>query len=214
MRSTHFQPCLRAMRQLSAAAVIAFAAMTAPSTSAMMQSTPPAEAFDATGLQAKKGYFSQLPFETVDMVNGAVMLMFTDLALPGNAGMQVTLARTYNRGNYTASRRWDFGLAGIPVQVINPTGAEGLPVLSGADGSSHRAYPSGGIPTDIYVTEEFWQYNRATRTLKMPNGWVLTYDNGTGMGGATLTEVRDQFDNTLTPTFEAWPGPLTEFHRP
>ena len=52
--------------------------------------------FDPVGLQADRGYFSELPWEFVDMSNGNVLAKFTDLVLPGNAGMNLKFVRQYN----------------------------------------------------------------------------------------------------------------------
>jgi hypothetical protein len=43
--------------------------------------------FIPIGLHPKQAYFGQLPFESIDMVNGNLILTFTDLVLPGDAGM-------------------------------------------------------------------------------------------------------------------------------
>jgi hypothetical protein len=38
---------------------------------------------DAKGFQLNRDYFSQFPFECIDTATGALILNFTDLALPG-----------------------------------------------------------------------------------------------------------------------------------
>lgn len=64
--------------------------------------------FDPVGFQQDRAYFTQFPFERVDMANGNLLLTFTDLSLPGNAGMDLQFVRSYNQG--FTDRGWTFGL--------------------------------------------------------------------------------------------------------
>jgi hypothetical protein len=48
--------------------------------------TPQQQALDTIGFQRDRSYFSPEPWEHYDTVSGNVMLTFTDLTLPGNAG--------------------------------------------------------------------------------------------------------------------------------
>src|SRR5262245_48526855 len=41
---------------------------------------------DAKGLQNNRDYFSQQPSEHIDTFTGSLVLTYTDLVLPGNAG--------------------------------------------------------------------------------------------------------------------------------
>ena len=63
--------------------------------------------FEPVGLQADRGYFSELPWEAVDMVNGSLILRFTDLSLPGNADMDLRVVRVRTGGG-----SWSFGIDG------------------------------------------------------------------------------------------------------
>jgi len=67
-------------------------------------------AFEATGFQQNRDYFTQQPFEHIDTLSGNLILTFTDLVLPGNAGRELRFQRTYN----SKSAAWTFGLAGLP----------------------------------------------------------------------------------------------------
>ena len=174
------------------------------SSSLVGRQSPPASAFDPVTLQPGRGYFSQLPFESVDMVNGHVTLRFTDLVLPGHAGLDLRFTRTYNRdrqGGY-----WFFGFADVPVRVGMPvappppppgeTQDKWTPVLIMGDGSWKSLYLIQGQ----WLTTDFWRYDAAARTLYMPNGWVATYEQaGNPSGGIMLEEVHDQFGNSITP---------------
>ena len=59
------------------------------------------------GLQINRDYFSQAPYEFIDPATGNLILQFTDLALPGNAGRDLRFQRTYDRkgGWYWGARR-------------------------------------------------------------------------------------------------------------
>jgi len=54
------------------------------------------EVFDARGFNPNRDYFSQLPYEHIDPMTGNLLLTFTDLVLPGNAGLDLKIQRTYN----------------------------------------------------------------------------------------------------------------------
>ena len=54
------------------------------------------EVFDARGFAPNRDYFSQLPYEHIDPLTGNLLLTFTDLVLPGNAGFDLKIQRTYN----------------------------------------------------------------------------------------------------------------------
>ena len=69
--------------------------------------------FDAKGFQQNHDYFSALPFEHVDTVTGGLVLTFTDLVLPGNAGRDLRFQRSYN----SKGGQWTFGIAGLVLQV-------------------------------------------------------------------------------------------------
>lgn len=168
--------------------------------------------FSPQGLQPKQSYFAQFPFERVDMVNGNLLLTFTDLVLPGNAGMDLRVQRTYNK----QGPGWRFGLAGVPMEVDNPEAPwpEGdpsriRPSLRTADGTAHGTMPLNGLEaTDVWVTQQFWRYTLATRTVDLPNGWTATYSNDPGR--ALLQEVHDPFGNQISVAWDAYdPQDLT-----
>src|SRR5258706_15310328 len=72
--------------------------------------------FDAKGFQQNRDYFSQEPFEHIDTMTGGLVLTFTDLVLPGNAGRDLRIQRTYN----SKGGVWSFGIAGLVMAVSDP----------------------------------------------------------------------------------------------
>lgn len=52
---------------------------------------------DASGFQQNRDYFNDVSFEHIDTLSGNVILTFTDLVLPGNAGRDLRFQRTYKR---------------------------------------------------------------------------------------------------------------------
>ena len=140
------------------------------------------------------------------MVNGNLLLTFSDLVLPGNAGMDLHLQRTFNK-QAGATGLWSFGLAGIPMKVLSPdapwlTGEpeRARPTLLMADGSSVGTAPySSSTATDVWITERFWRYTLATRKVEMPNGWTATYSQD---AAALLEQVEDPFGNRITVEWE------------
>jgi hypothetical protein len=132
-------------------AIVLWLVGTAP---AVRTSEPEAAAFDPVGLQARRGYFGQFAWEHVDMVNGNLLLTFTDLVLPGNAGMDLRIVRSYN--HQAPALKWRMGFAGVPILLTDPVApVEGVwaPTLVMADGSSHRLVQESGIrSTDPVLT--------------------------------------------------------------
>ena len=68
---------------------------------------------DAPGFQKNRDYFSEMPFENIDTLSGSLVLTFTDLVLPGNAGRELKFQRTYNSKGGT----WTFGVVGVPLRI-------------------------------------------------------------------------------------------------
>ena len=165
--------------------------------------TPPN--FDPIGLQPGRAYFSQLPFESIDTISGGVILKFTDLVLPGDAGMDVRIIRSYN--HQAVGPQWTFGFDGVPMRVERPDGTPNEccshPVLVMADGSRRSLFPVNTVYNDTeFITEDFWRYTTTSRTLELPNGWTATYEEGNFVGGAMLAELHDVYGNSVVPDWQ------------
>lgn len=151
-------------RGFRAAAVLSMAFLTLAAPAAWSQSIP-GEAVVSKGLRADRSYFSPLPFEHFDPSNGNVVLTFTDLELPGNAGRSLRFTRTYNSqsapGGETPGYQhgyWTFGISGLIIKVIDkdaptqewlPTPAvlnnaglymHSTPILVGSDGGARATF--------------------------------------------------------------------------
>jgi len=74
---------------------------------------------DARGHQTNRDYFSQQPFENIDTLSGSLVLSFTDLVLPGNAGRDLRFTRTYNSKVNDVASGWTFGLGGMVMNVVS-----------------------------------------------------------------------------------------------
>ena len=161
--------------------------------------------YDASGAQYGRGFFAPLPFEHIDVVTGNVFLSFTDLSLPGNGGLGLSVVRTYN----SREGRWRIGLGGLPLRVIFNGSLDDVDFVT-ADGATHHAAGVGATT----LTQGFWVFTKATRTLELPNGLVLTYGHEPTSVGAYLTEVRDPFNNVITLTWQAGQGQLLSVTQP
>src|SRR6516164_9736797 len=71
------------------------------------------------GFVAEHNWFSPFDWEHFDAVTGNIMLTFSDLSLPGNAGRQLQFARVFN-SNYGVDdqSRWRFGFPGMVMKII------------------------------------------------------------------------------------------------
>ena len=163
-------------------------------------------AFDFTGHRPERGYFSGMPWERIDMVNGNLTMTFTDLVLPGNAGMDVRITRTYN---HQAATQWNIGFVGVPIAIDlppEPYPQQWTPMLKMGDGSSKRLHigVSGYTSPEYWITEDFWRYDPSTKKLALPNGWVASYLSTTcGDGDFYLDKVEDPFGNKIEPEWNS-----------
>ena len=148
--------------------------------------TQPHPILDATGFQQNRDYSSQAPFENIDTLSGSVVLTFTDLVLPGNAGRELRFQRTYN----SKTGQWTFGIAGVPLYLSEPglpvnsvdTPQERAPAVHLSDGSVQQMAwadpPNINDPSSFAwaISKQFWLYNRNDRHLRMSTGYTCGYE--------------------------------------
>ncbi|MEP7305931.1 MAG: DUF6531 domain-containing protein [Acidobacteriota bacterium] len=159
--------------------------------------------FEATGVQANREYFSQLPFEHIDTLTGSLVLTYTDLVLPGNAGLDLRFTRTYNSKTGT----WAFGISDFVMRVIDngwtqqprDQGGRALAELVGSDGAHHGLIymtpPADQTEFDRFrwlQTDQFWTFDRQTQVLLLPDGRVGRYD-----AQHRLQSIQDPFGNSI-----------------
>jgi len=141
--------------------------------------------FDAGGFTKNRDFFSQLPYEHIDPMTGNLLLTFTDVVLPGSAGFDLAIQRTYNSkalyADYNTSNAlgedswagagWILHLG----RVIDP-GAGQKPISEMPDGSRHPTFSkniTGGGYGGTYFTRDYWIYDTS-----VPNAPVLLLPNG------------------------------------
>ena len=123
-------------------------------------------------------------------------MRFTDLVLPGDAGFNLSIVRTYN----SRDARWRLGIGQAPLYFkynLPNSDLSDIDFIT-ADGAKHNA--SGG--DTVTMTQEFWQFTKGSYQLALPNGLVATYGHVRGTYGRYITELRDPFDNVITFTWE------------
>src|SRR5690349_11344197 len=175
---------------------------------------------DRIGIQQHRDYLRLQPFEQIDTQASNLIITLSDLVLPGNAGHELRFQLTYNSDSDTGSAMWRFGIAGVPMKVLQeqswPTpgavvqntleGTRGItPVLEMADGATYRTV-FGDTPISNnrntmngVLTSRFWRYHRDTHTLELPDGTMCTYDSAS----LRLTQIADAYGNLVTLTWSA-----------
>jgi YD repeat-containing protein len=163
--------------------------------------------FSAAGFQQNHDYFSGLPEEHIDSKSGALILTFTDLVLPGNAGAELRFQRSYN----SKTGGWTLGVVGLPTTAIfdaRPFGSVPVTdrIIGTSDGAEHYArYPAPGTSCPVagncryYLTKEFWLMDTVDEKVFMPDGTVNSYtifDAAYRTGH--LSDSRDIYGNHLT----------------
>jgi YD repeat-containing protein len=168
------------------------------------------QVFDAWGFNQNRDYFSQLPYEHIDPMTGNLLLTFTDVVLPGNAGFDLRIQRTYNskiyrdyndKGDTLGEDSWaGVGWTLLVARVLNPF-FPNKPIIEMADGSRHQTYNhvSGN---GTFITRDFWQYRSVPNpVLSLPNGVTYSFGRQATIGGLgtvlLATEVRDPFGNRV-----------------
>ena len=185
------------------------------------------DALNNKGFHAERNYFSPEPFEHYDTLSGNLILTFTDLVLPGNAGRDLRFQRTFNNQSFqtgfapdpvTAQSRWTFGFPGVVMRVFeravppNPnfntieSTVSTTPSFVMADGSWLRTIYTGNptapgaVPANMEVVSPgFYKYDRLNHSLRAPDGTIADYDLNTGR----LVQFQDQFNNLVQLTWGA-----------
>jgi len=123
-----------------------------------------------------KVYFAELPGETVDPFTGTLSIVQTDLVLPGKAGLDVRVVRSYSSKIWGRSDLvdiepllaekersplgygWTFHLG----RLRNPYGdgtsgycSGNFPIFEGGDGSTRVFYPTG--TTGVFLSKDYWR---------------------------------------------------------
>ena len=149
--------------------------------------------YDLKGAQPGRDYFSSLPFEKVDTISGNVIFTYTDLHVPGDAGMDLDIVRTYN----SQDGKWYVGVAGAPRKLgFRLPGFDLSDVdLVMPDGGVLRA--NAGANTTVTL-RNFWRFDKTNAHLEMPNGRVAIYDKHITGDGLYLTSLEDAFGNSIS----------------
>jgi YD repeat-containing protein len=174
------------------------------------------EVFDARGFNRDRDYFNQLPYEHIDPLTGNLILTFTDLVLPGNAGFDLVIRRTYNSKIYRSNQPgtldedswagvgWTLHLG----RIRNPTAGVPGPVEM-ADGSSHKLYNRLGGQGG-FISRDHWLYDKNTARLSLTNGLVYTFGRpvtlGSGQQFLYVTRIEDPFGNRVDVTYMTGAG--------
>jgi YD repeat-containing protein len=178
------------------------------------------------GVPPNRDYLALLPFDVIDTASNNLILRFTDLVLPGNAGRSVQIERVFS--NSTFGVGWRMGIAGVPMRVVEPLNRwliasdfnvpwdlqqerRHTPAFQTLEGGAIRttywAQPTIDQASQYLVRgSNFGQYRRDTRILLQPDGTRATYCAGTEPGcpgEGYLKELSDPFGNTVTLTWEA-----------
>ncbi len=161
--------------------------------------------FDAT--RTTEDYF---PWEHVDPFNGNLLLTFTDLELPGNAGFNLRIQRTFNSKapgeDSWAGAGWTLHLGRL-IETSSPTGAPRV-LVEMPDGSQHPAYVPFGqpFPGAVMMTKDYWVV-LGDFTVLMPNGLRYEFNHfGPVVNGAFtryVTRISDPFGNEVLVRYAA-----------
>jgi YD repeat-containing protein len=211
-------------RRQAVLARASFAALLTVLTPALVTAQNP---FGDTGFSGQRGTFSALPYEHVDPLSGNLIVTVTDLALPGNAGLDLRVARTYNskfhrdfeHGNTAVDEpsavgvgwRLHFGRV-LHLESNQP----GQTVIETPDGGGQPLYQTSAFP-EGWMSKGFVRYNRTTHTAKFPNGLVYTFGHVAESSGPrgtvrSVTAITDPFGNSLTFTYHTGPIPGAVLH--
>jgi hypothetical protein len=112
------------------------------------------DAAAALGIGATHGTVSFAPWEQIDTFTGNVLLTFTDINLPGNAGFDLTIRRHYNSKNGFCFYL-DYGFPGVATVASPGIPVRDYPIILMPDGSQVRTLQdpnrcgSGTVPNGL-----------------------------------------------------------------
>jgi len=147
----------------------------------------------AQGHQPRRGTFGLLPWERIDMASGNGVLSFTDLTLPGDAGFDLRFQRVLNLNDLS----WHMGVPGPSQLVLTHGLTHQNPTIISMDGAEEYTFQSA-TGSDQYRTLAYGRLTKSTRTLELPNGLVYHFDHYVTGDIWDVTEVTDQYGNTLS----------------
>jgi YD repeat-containing protein len=116
---------------------------------------------------------SEIQNEKIDPYTGELSLTYTDLTLPGNGGLDLSIVRTYQGNrifNYTPlGNRWDIHMGRIKLNGD-------YIIIELQDGTMNTAViDSEWINSDIYRTKDFWKFDWKIKTLQLPDGTRIEF---------------------------------------
>lgn len=174
--------------------------------------------------------------ERIDPFSGRVVLNHTDIAIPGNGGLELRVTRAYNNAQLGVINQSDMGAMGLGWDVtfgrvlLNPQRGVCEKTINGAmnsstnhvfqlpDGSRQVLYPADLAPFSSYtfVTTSRWV---ATCTqapegqgliITSPDGlqYHMTKRRTSGFPALLVAQIRDRNDNTIDIEYKTVGGPL------
>jgi RHS repeat-associated protein len=167
-----------------------------------------------------KVFVHELPGETVDPFTGTLRLIQTDLVLPGKAGLDLRIVRSYSSKIWGRSDALDmepllaekertvlgYGWSLHMGRLRNPhaSGQSGIcsgdfPVYEAPDGSSHVFYPAPGSNT-LFFSKDYWRMEKGCAALSGNGACVWT---STGQRLEFSNASANQFFMGTTPV---WPA--------
>src|SRR5262245_37327313 len=173
------------------------------------------EIYNNRGFNAYRETVSELPFEHIDPMSGNLLLTFTDLVLPGNAGFDLRIQRTYNSKIYSDKPNQPYiedSWAGIGWslhfgRVLDPDSAAPGPVVEMPDGSRHQLYLHKTNETSRFRSKDFWTFDRypsggGAPILRLPSGITYTFGHRGVVAGIAnqplfVTKIEDPFNNQI-----------------
>jgi YD repeat-containing protein len=184
--------------------------------------------FDNKGFSPNREFARGLPFEHIDPLTGNLLLTFTDIHLPGNAGFDLNIQRVYNIKIYDAYSNtaaphvgendpaglgWTVGFGKVSNLLTAPLNR---PVIEMPDGSKHPTFKhmAGG---DEYITRQMWTLDRhgarchadgpdTCPVLRLPNGVTYFFNHGTDTVSGPLwaTRISDTYGNRMEIEYEPY----------
>src|SRR5262245_35685285 len=173
------------------------------------------EIYNNRGFNAYRETASELPFEHIDPMSGNLLLTFTDLVLPGNAGFDLRIQRTYNSKIYSdnpnqlyiadswAGLGWSLHFG----RILDPESPAPGPDVERSDGSRHQLYLHNPQDPSRLRSKDFWTYERhrpggAPPILRLPSGVTYTFGRSGVVAGMTtqalfVTKIEDAFNNQI-----------------
>lgn len=151
------------------------------------------ELYQGAGIATNTAVYGNESNESIDPFTGQLVRTYTDLTLPGNGGLDLSIQRAY----YSKLLQWKLSFGRIKK-------ADNLVTIELPDGSLHYGYQESASDNENFITKDFWKiYFPETPdeddrpVVRTSSGLKYTFDSNSVSGHYYTTSI-ELNNNTIS----------------